>query len=98
MIKNGYGKYVLREAISGIVNEKVRLDRRKKGFNASVNSIVNLRDPDTLDYLFNDNSIVEEFINVSKLRKLLAEEFIPNHFSKFIFNFINFKLFIKAYG
>lgn len=98
LIKNGYGKYVLREAISGIVNEKVRLDRKKMGFNASVNSIVDLRDPDTLDYLFNDNSIIEEFINVTKLKKLLSEEFIPNHLSKFIFNFINFKLFLEMYG
>ena len=30
--KKGYGKYVLREAVKGILNDKVRLDRKKKGF------------------------------------------------------------------
>ena len=42
LIKNGYGKFVLREAMSGILNEGVRTDRKKVGFIASINSIINL--------------------------------------------------------
>ena len=36
LIKNGYAKYILRESFNGYLNDKVRLDRVKKGFNASV--------------------------------------------------------------
>ena len=47
LVRNGYGKYVLRQSMKGILNEKVRLDRRKKGFNASISSLVDLQDPET---------------------------------------------------
>ena len=44
LIRNGFGKYVLREAVAGILNDTVRLDRRKRGFNASINSMVDFKD------------------------------------------------------
>ena len=31
-IQKGFNKYILRESMKGILNEKVRLDRKKKGF------------------------------------------------------------------
>ena len=51
LIRDGYAKYVLREAVKGILNEKVRGDRKKVGFNASFNSLVDLDDRDNRDYL-----------------------------------------------
>ena len=30
LIRDGYGKFILRKAVDGILNDKVRLDRRKK--------------------------------------------------------------------
>ena len=38
-IKNGYAKYLLREAMRGIVDDKIRLDR-EKGFNANLSSLL----------------------------------------------------------
>ena len=50
LIQDGYGKYILREAIKGILDETVRLYRRKKGFNASINSLFDFSDKETRDY------------------------------------------------
>ena len=36
LIRDGYGKFILRKAVDGILNDKVRLDRQKKGFTKAV--------------------------------------------------------------
>ena len=95
LIKNGYGKYILREAVSGYLNDKVRLDRRKKGFNASINSIIDLEDPSNLDYILNPASELYEVLDREKVRLLLSEKNQPNHFSKFIFNLLNARIFLE---
>ena len=94
LIKNGYAKYILRETFNGYLNDKVRLDRVKKGFNASINSLVDFSDENILDQLLDKNSLIFEFINRDKIINLLKKELIPNHFSKFIFAFISSKLFL----
>jgi asparagine synthase (glutamine-hydrolysing) len=96
LIQNGYGKYVLREAVEGILNDKVRLDRRKKGFNASINSIVNLQDKKVKDFILDDTSELYSLIDQKKVSSLLEQPNQPNHFSKFIFNLINAKIFLEV--
>jgi asparagine synthase (glutamine-hydrolysing) len=98
LIKNGYGKFILREALKGILNEKVRLDRRKKGFNASINSIINFNDSRTISYLLDPSAKIFEFVNRKKIKKLFELFPIPNHLSKFIFNFINARIFLEMHG
>ena len=56
LMKRGYGKYVLRKAMKGILNNQVRLDRKKKGFNASINSIIDLSDPKLIGYILDERS------------------------------------------
>ena len=51
LIQNGYGKFLLREAMQGILNDQIRLDYQKKGFNCSINSLINLSEPSTINYL-----------------------------------------------
>ena len=95
LIQNGYGKYILREALKGTLNEQVRLDRRKKGFNASINSIVKLDDQETRDYLLDPSAQIFEIIDRKQIIPLLDKFPIPNHLSKFIFNFINARIFLE---
>ena len=95
LIQNGYGKYILREALKGTLNEQVRLDRRKKGFNASINSIVKLEDQETRDYLLDPSAQIFEIIDRTQIIPLLDQFPIPNHLSKFIFNFINARIFLE---
>lgn len=96
LIQKGYGKYILRESLKGILNDKIRLDRQKKGFNASINSLLNFDDKETMDYLLNPNSPIFNLVNLKKFEKLLKNEHIPNYKSKFIFSFLSAKIFLES--
>lgn len=95
LIREGYGKYVLREALKGILNDQVRLDRRKKGFNASINSMVDLQNPGVRGYLLDPKAAIFEFVDREKMKRLFDLYPVPNHFSKFLFNFINARMFLE---
>lgn len=95
LIHDGHGKFILREAMKGILNDTVRLDRRKKGFNASVDSFVDLEDPATMQYLAAKDARVFELVNRDKMVALLKNHTADNSYSKFIFNFINLRIFLN---
>lgn len=94
LIQKGYGKYILREAVKGILNDSVRLDRRKKGFNASIHSIVNLSSKSEREFLLDDSPIFE-VVHKQKIEQLLDKTHLPNSYSKFLFSFINSKIFLE---
>tara|TARA_Y100000816_G_C25977089_1_gene510078 strand:- start:425 stop:865 length:441 start_codon:yes stop_codon:yes gene_type:complete len=94
LIYDGYGKYILREAVQGVLNEQVRLDRKKMGFNASINSILNLNDTATIDYLLSDGPVFD-IVNRQKIETLLKQDEFENSYNKFLFNFINAKIFLE---
>jgi asparagine synthase (glutamine-hydrolysing) len=94
LIKNGYAKKLLRTSMQGVLNNKVRLDREKKGFNASINSIINFNNKEHLDYILDDSKIFE-FVKKDKIESLLKAKEYSNSFKKFLFNFINTKIFIS---
>tara|TARA_B100000315_G_C14352166_1_gene484516 strand:- start:70 stop:678 length:609 start_codon:yes stop_codon:yes gene_type:complete len=96
LIQDGYGKYILRESMKGILNDTVRLERRKKGFNASINTVFDFSDNETRDYLLDPESPIFELINRDKLSRLLDLDPAPNHYGKFLFNFINSKIFLET--
>lgn len=95
LIQNGYGKYLLREAMKGILNEQVRTDRRKRGFNASINSMIDLHNPENRAYLLDEQAAIFELIDRSRVAALFDMESIPNHYSKFLFSFINARIFLE---
>ncbi len=97
LINNGFGKFILRESVKNILNDKVRLDRKKKGFNASMNSIFNFSNGSILD-LFQDESPLYNLINKKKLMKLLQNPKFDNSYSKFMFNVLNAKIFIESFN
>jgi asparagine synthase (glutamine-hydrolysing) len=94
LIKNGYGKYLLREAVKVVLNDKVRLDRQKKGFNASINSIVNFDHKQLKEDLLSPGPIYD-IVDRDKISKLFKGDELPNSFSKFLFSFINAKIFLE---
>lgn len=94
LIKNGYAKYILRESLKDFLNEEVRLDRIKKGFNGSINSLVNFHDKKTLEFLLDPKSQIYELINRKEIIRLFKYKETPNHLSKFLFSFISCKLFL----
>ena len=96
LIKDGYGKYVLRMAMEGILHDDVRLSKQKKGFNASISSIIDFDNKDNLDLLLSD-SPVYEYVDKSKIEKLVgSKSSIENNYSKFLFNILSAKFFISS--
>ena len=75
--------------------DEIRLSRQKKGFNASINSIVNLNDKDIIKFIFDKKSPINNYIDLKKFKNDLNLSNIPNHFSKLIFNIISTKLFLE---
>jgi asparagine synthase (glutamine-hydrolysing) len=94
LISDGYAKYILRESVDGILNDKVRLDRKKKGFNASIESVIDLEDKKTIEYILDDSSVYD-LIKKDKIEILLKKKEFENSYKKFLFNFLNVKMFME---
>lgn len=94
LMRDGCGKYPLRAAVAGILNDQVRLDRRKRGFNASIHSIINVDSSLGREVLLGDSPIFN-LVRRDKIAALLTERPLSNSFSKFLFNFVNAKLFLE---
>jgi asparagine synthase (glutamine-hydrolysing) len=97
LINQGYQKNVLRDSFKNILNDQVRLDRHKKGFNASINTIIDFKDPRINSYLFDKNSEINDFVNMREIKKEIYKN-NSNQFSKFIFSVLNAKIFIDAFN
>ena len=95
LIKDGYSKNILRETSKDYLIDAVRLDREKKGFNSSVQSIFDFEDKDFYETILNKNNKVYDFIDNSKLRKILQKDISKNHYSKFLFSLINLNIFFE---
>jgi asparagine synthase (glutamine-hydrolysing) len=97
LIRDGYGKYVLREAVRGVLNDKVRLDKRKKGFNASFSALFDVDRPEDREFLLDDGPIFD-IVQRDKIESLLARDSLPNSFSKFLFYFVSAKVFLDQWS
>jgi asparagine synthase (glutamine-hydrolysing) len=97
LINNGYQKVVLRDSFKNILNKQIRLDRHKKGFNASINTIVNFKDPKINSYLFDKSSEINDFVDMKEVKKEIYSN-NTNQFSKFIFSVLNTKIFMDAFN
>lgn len=94
LIKDGFQKYILRASLKDILTDDVRLDRKKKGFNASINSLIDLKDQAIIEKIFNKNNLINEYVDLQKLKKNINFNSIPNHLSKFIFSIISSEAFL----
>lgn len=81
--------------MEGIVHKKILWNRKKMGFNSSVESLFKFQDKDTQEFLFDKKSDIYEFINYEKFQKLFSKNKFPNHLSKFIFNVLGCKIFLE---
>ena len=95
LISDGFQKNILRKSVKNVLIDKVRLNRQKKGFNASINSIIDLNDLEILKTIFDKNSPVAEYVNLKKLNDDMNFKEIPNHISKFIFSIIGTQFFLE---
>lgn len=95
LIQNGFQKFILRESMKGILQEDVRLDRKKKGFNASLNTLIDFSNKQNIDKIFNKNNLINEFVDLNRLSADINFSNLPNYLSKFIFSIINVNIFLN---
>jgi asparagine synthase (glutamine-hydrolysing) len=94
LIKDGYAKYLLRASGEGVVADSVRFDKRKRGFNAPIDSLVDRSDPDTRERLMADSPIFD-IVKREAIENFIDGSMADNSFSKNLFSFISSKLFLE---
>lgn len=94
LVHDGLPKFLLRAAGEGLCPDAVRLDKRKRGFNASIDSLVDRSDPQTREWLLADSPIFD-LVKRTALEDFLQGSMKDNSFSKFLFSFISAKLFLE---
>lgn len=95
LIHDGYPKWLLRAAGEGDVPDEIRLDTRKRGFNASIESLLDRSDPATRECLMEPGPIFD-LVRRDEVGELLSGDLSDNSFSKFAFSFISAKLFLET--
>ena len=96
LVKHGFAKYLLRAAGTGYVSENVLWDKRKRGFNAPIDSLVDRKDPQMKDRLLCQSPIFN-IVKREKIEKFLQQDMKDNSLSKNLFSFISVKLFLEHY-
>ena len=93
-IRNGLAKWPLRQLIKGLVPEKIRMNKVKTGFNASIKDILKF-DKKNIDFLMSKSDIFN-IIDKNNFFKIVTKN---KQFSgvenNFIFNFLSVKLFLE---
>jgi asparagine synthase (glutamine-hydrolysing) len=95
LIQDGYAKWLLREAGKDVLPDAIRQYKRKHGFNASIDSLVDRNDAETRDRLLSDSPIFD-IVDRSAIERFLDGSMESNSFSKFLFSFISAKLFLES--
>ncbi len=95
LVRDGYAKSLLRDAVADAFPDKVRLDKRKRGFNASIDSLLDREDPEVVDRLLADGPIFD-VVRRDAFARFLGGDMTENSFSKFLFSFVSAKLFLES--
>jgi asparagine synthase (glutamine-hydrolysing) len=93
LVQDGRAKSVLREAMRGIVPDAILDNRRKVGFNAPIMDLLDPEDRRTREFLL-DDSPVFDLVRKDKIEALLKSDDLANSASKFLFYFVNMKMFM----
>lgn len=97
LIRDGYNKMILREAMRGIAPSCVVDERRKVGFNASLFEFMDIADPTVRAELLADSPIFE-LVRREGVAKMLQPGALSNADSKFLFSFAATKLFLEEFA
>jgi len=96
LVHGGLAKSILREVITDLVPNSVRLDPCKRGFNASIESLLNRDDPQTRASLLDDGPIFD-IVDRKRLEDILDCDSSANSYSKFLFGFLSTRAFLDTH-
>ncbi len=95
LIDRGYTKSLLRDAVADLTQTDVIWDKRKRGFNASIDSVLDRNDPDTIECLLAPGPIFD-IVDRNAMEGLLTKDMTDNSYSKFLFSFVSSKMFLES--
>lgn len=94
LIANGCEKWLLRAAVEDVLPDSVRLDRRKRGFNASIDTMLDRTDQNVRDWCLADGPIFD-VVDRDAFIGFFDDDMSENSFSKFLFSFVSAKMFLE---
>jgi asparagine synthase (glutamine-hydrolysing) len=94
LIREGFAKAILRDAVRDLLSPAIVDNRQKVGFNASIMSLLNTRSAAIRGQVLADGPIFE-LVRRDAIAPLLDTAHLHNSQSKFLFNFLNAKLFLE---
>jgi asparagine synthase (glutamine-hydrolysing) len=97
LVQRGMAKAVLRDAMRGIVPERILENRRKVGFNAPILDLLDKNDPEVRGWLLGESPIWDH-VRRDAIERILELDELPNSKSKFLFYFTCAKLFLEELG
>lgn len=96
-VRRGRAKALLREAVRGLAPEEVIDNPRKVGFNAPILDLLDVGDPRVRGWLLDDSPIFD-LVRRDRIAELIDQAHLPNSESKFLFYFLNAKMFLEEFG
>lgn len=96
LMRDGYNKKILRDAMRGIVPEPILTCREKVGFNAPIFDFLDNRARETREELLAESPIFE-IVRRDAIEELLNIDSLSNAESKFLFSFITSKFFLEEF-
>jgi asparagine synthase (glutamine-hydrolysing) len=97
LIRDGRAKAVLRDSMRGIAPAAIIDNRRKVGFNAPIFSFLDVRNPAVRAALLEDSPVFD-LVRRDRIEGLIDKVELPNSESKFLFYFLNAKIFLEEFG
>lgn len=97
LVRDGFGKAVLRDAVRGIVPDAIVDNPRKVGFNAPVEELLDVANPAVRAEVLKDGPVFD-LVDRESLKALLEQPAFDNGESKFLFSVLNAKVFLEETG
>ena len=97
LINDGRAKAILRESVRGIAPDGIIDNPRKVGFNAPILDYLDVNDHEVRAYLL-DESPIYDYVRRDRIENLIGQRDLPNSQSKFLFYFLNCKMFLEEFA
>jgi len=97
LIRRGLAKAVLRDAMRGIVPQRILDNPRKVGFNAPIFSYLDVADSEVRASLL-DESPIFDHVRRDRIEQLIVKPDLANSESKFLFSFLSSKIFLEEFA
>lgn len=97
LVRNGRAKAVLRDAARGLVPDAVIDNPRKVGFNAPLFDYLDVKSAAVRRELLSDSPVFD-IVRRDAIEAMFERQQLPNSESKFLFNFVNARLFLEEFA